>query len=704
MADLEEKSGKYTAADLHMMYSEGETANKDIFSEMRTAALLAIGEHYTKKDSAFYRRVRDSKDLSKEAKLRITKNHIRKILQIYANNIMSPNPGVGFMPKDEQSTHDIKSAKLHHSVWRSIYEQNSLNKKIESWVDSFCTLGEEFVKVFFDPNAGPIVAYGQKVDEFEQPMFDEVGQPVPDMEKPIAEGRMMFEELYAFNLITPNGCRDLDSAEWLCYRKVMDVKTLKKMYPDVKDKISEGADETVVVFDTANGGYSNVKGQVTLKEWYFRPGMQFPKGYYYIALDDQILEEGELPGGIFPIAYVGFDKLQTSCRHRSPVKTMRPYQAEINRAASKMAEHQVTLGDDKLLIQNGQKVSAGASLPGVRTISYNGAEPKVMPGRDGSQYLSTIQQNITELYQVMSIQEDSAVAQNTMDPYSLLFQAAKNKKYFKRYISKIENFLIDIVKITLNLSKIHLDDDAVVYAVGSAERVNIPEFRQYADTSFDIKIEAQSEDVESKLGKQLVLNHMIQYIGPQLQKDDIGKLLRQSPYAEFDSSFDDLTMDYDSAENDILALDRGETPPVNQYDEHKYMVRKLSVRMRKSDFKFLPPEVQNNYQQKIKLHQEFIARQVQEAQRIEQGFIPTGGALVNVDIFTNEPNASGKGFKTTKMKVPYESLQWLVKQIELQGSTQAMLQSIGSGNAEQVASMIPPAQPEMGMQQMAGQF
>ena len=40
------------------------------------------------------------------------------------------------------------------------------------------------------------------------------------------------------------------------------------------------------------------------------------------------------------------------------------------------------------------------------------------------------------------------------------------------------------------------------------------------------------------------------------------------------------------------------------------------------------------------------------------------------------------------MKVPYEALQWLVKQLEMQGSTQAMLQSIGGGNVEKVSQMM----------------
>jgi hypothetical protein len=666
--------------ELNRIYTEADSIDTEVFAEMRSSLLLVAGDHYAKKDSSFFRRIRDSKDLSKEQKLRLTKNHVRKICQLYSNNILSTNPSVGFSPKDESSTHDLKAADLHHSVWRDAYQKYDLDGKIDEWTDSYVQIGEVHVKIFWDEMAGPVVGYA--------PMVDEMGNEQPDMNKPIASGEFVFEEIYGFNLLRPPECKDINKAEYLINRKMVNRDDLLKRFPDKKDLIGTDQDETYVIFDITRGGYRQSNKQVLLREFYFRPCLKYPKGYYYITTKEGILAEGELPAGEFPIYTATFDKLKTTPRGRSPVKTMRPYQAEINRAASKMAEHQITVGDDKILIQNGSKVSAAASMAGVRAISYTGSEPKYLAGRDGSQYLATIQQNIAEMYQVMMVAEDNEQApEKGLDPYTLLFRSAKEKKRFQRYIKGMEKFLIHVVKGYLKLAKAHLPDDAVIFAIGKNEQVNIAEFRQYPDTNFDIIVEAQADDVETKLGKQLVQNHILQYVGPQLGKDELGKIIKQMPYVDSGEAFDDITIDSDCATNDVLALDRGERPPINQYDNHVYMIKKLTLRTRKSDFKFLDPQIQQNYRDKIALHQEFDAKEKAAIQRAEAGFIPTDGALITVDFYVNAPNSTG-GIKQQKAKIPYQAIDWLLKQMEAQGASQASFLSYPQGAQAEISDMI----------------
>lgn len=684
---------------LNQYYTEGDSIDQDVFAEMRSAVLLCAGEHYAKKDSSFFRRIRDSKELTKEQKLRLTKNHVRKICQLYANNIMSTNPGVGFTPKDDSSTHDQKAASLHHSVWMDAFEKYNISDKMDDWTDSFIQIGEVHVKVFYDPNAGPVAGYEPMCDPHtKQPIYNEMGQMTPDENNPVPGGEFVFEEIYGFNLLRPPETKDLRQAPWIGIRKMVDRAELKRKFKDAGDNITSDQDDTYVIFDVTKGGYRQSKKQTMLREFYFRPSMQFPEGYYYISTKTGILAEGPLPGGFFPIVSALFDKLQTTPRGRSPVKTMRPYQAEINRASSKMAEHQITLGDDKLIIMNGTKVSAGVSLPGVRSINATGTVPTVLPGRDGSQYLSTIQQNISELYQVMMVAEDAEQEDIKLDPYSLLFRAGRQKKKFQRYTKRIEKFLIEIVKLYLSLAKIHLPDDAVIWAIGKNEQVNLEEFRKYSEICYEIKVEAQADDIETKLGKQIVLNHAIQYIGPQLGKDEIGKIMRQMPYVNSDESFDDLTIDYDNSLNDILALDRGEQPPIGQYENHPYMIKRLSMRTKKADFKFLSPQIQQSYFAKINLHQQFEAKAQQAIQRAEQGFIPTGGSLIAVDFYVNAPNSAG-GVKQQKAKLPYEAINWLIKQMEVQGSSQEALSGLTTGNKEQISNMITAPQPGPAEQQ-----
>jgi hypothetical protein len=366
---------------------------------------------------------------------------------------------------------------------------------------------------------------------------------------------------------------------------------------------------------------------------------------------------------------------------------VRPYQAEINRSASKIAEHQVTLGDDKILIQNGTKVSSGVAIPGVRAINFTGMTPTILAGRDGSQYLNYMLSQIKELYEVMGMAEDMQETPGQMDPYTLLFRSARQKKRFQRYIRRFEKFLINVVKAYLRLCKFHLDDQELVNAIGKLEQVNIPELRNSGDIDFDIKIEPQSGDIETKLGKQLVFNHILQYVGNQLKPADIGKIYRKMPYGDIDGCFDDLTIDYDSATNEILALDRGEQPPVFPNDNHQYLAQMLTGRTKKADFKILSPQIQQNYFQKIQIHTQIDAAQKMQIQRAEQGFIPTSGLLVPCDFYVQDPS-DPTGVKTRRARFPYDALNWLLNQLQNQGTMMEGFKSMPQSQQAQYAQMM----------------
>lgn len=703
-SDSPDQAAKHDIAALNSLYLDGESCDQEVFAEQRSNLLLVAGEHYNRRQSSFYKRIRDSRELNAEQKLRLTKNHIQNICKLYGNNIISATPGVGFEPKDEQSIQDQKAAELHHAVWQDGCEKYGIiTNLMDQWCDDFIQVGEVHVKIFWDPYKGDVQAYEQKVDDDGSPIFydaqgqetlegmDEMGQPhalTPDENLPVFKGEFVWEEVYGFNLLRSAQAKTLEESPFLCVRKMVKTSDMKDRYkndPDKQKVFISSSEDTFTVFDGGRGGYKKTDGMTMIREYYFRSSPEYPKGFFYFTTKEGIFEKGELPGGIFPIVSQGYEKIQTTPRGRSPIKHMRPYQIEINRAASKIAEHQVTLGDDKILIQNGTKVSAGVALPGVRAINYTGQEPDILPGRSGEQYVGYMQSQITELYMVMNVQQDGQQVTAPLDPYALLFRSASQKKVFQRYTKRFEFFLMNCCKTYLRLAKVHLPDDALIWAVGKSEQINIPEFKTATDICYQIKVEAQSDDIETKLGKQLVLNHVLQYVGPQMKPDDIGKIMRQMPYANFDGSFDDMTVDYDSAENDLLALDRGEQVPVNYHDEHPYMIKRLVARQRKPDYKYLSPQIQQAYDMLIQQHEQMEAQKQMQIQRAAQGYIPTGGQLLGCDFFVPSP---GNPSKTQRARLPAEAIQWLVTQMQAQGQSLEQLEQLNTGSQAQIGGMM----------------
>lgn len=670
--------------ELNKNYKEAESCDAEIFAEQRSNILLVAGEHYSRRNSAFWNRVRDSKDLNTDQKLRLTKNHIYKISKIRKNIILSHASGVKVMPNNESELQDQKAAELNQSVWNYAKIQQGLKKKVNQFASDFFDIGECAAKIYWDETKGELIGYEQEVDENGELMVDENGEPVSSG-RGIFSGELVIERILPFNLLRDPAAKTMDDSPYLIYRKVVPHDHLMKMVGNDEDKqkmIKEGKDDTYFVFDSNKQNYNKDKGVVTLREHYYRPCPEYPNGYFYICTDSGILWQGEIPYSIFPIVYEGHDEVPTTPRHRSPLKQLRPWQIEINRASSKIAEHQVTLGDDKLVTQAGAKVTSGSVLPGVRAIQVSGMAPTILPGRSGEQYFAYVEGQIQEMYNAAMIPEDLEEKDNS-DAWGSLWKAVKHKKKFIIDAEKFENFQVRLCKTYLELAKNYFDENMLIPMVGRSEMINIAEFKNTSDINFQIRVEPSSDDMETVMGKQLMLNHILQYSSGQMEREDIGKLIRLMPFANNEQSFNDFTIDYDRATNIILALDRGESVTPNKYDKGPYIIKRLTHRMSQSDFQSLDPQIQQNYQNLVGLYEEMEVKKAQELKAMQSEFIPADGAMIKVGWWIKDPKNPSRSIQAT---LPASSINWLVQRLEEQGVGQAQLM-MNSQAAPEMAQM-----------------
>lgn len=696
----EDKKKKHS--DYWKMYQEAESIDKKLFAEQKSNVLLHAGEHYTRQGSKFWNHVRDAKQLDNSVKIRITKNHIQRICKKYINNIVNQAPGVTILPKNKAEIQDQKAAQLNKAVWDDIKNRHDFRAKVHNYVSDFVIQGEVVVKCFWNPNKGKAVAHESKLDEQGQIVLGEDGQPVAG--NPIFSGDLEFERWFSFNVMRDAGSRSMEDARWIGGRKMVEISTLKAMVGGDEKKlkfITESQDDTYILFDPSMGRHVESKNQCMVVEQYFRPCMEYPNGWFVMMTQAGTLFEGELPFGIFPIIYEGFDEVPSTPRHHSIIKVIRPYQAEVNRAASKMVEHQITLGDDKVIYQAGGKITQGGLLPGVRGIQVSGDAPTVIAGRTGEQYLPYMQAQIEEMYVAANCPEDDQDKVTQMDPSSMLYRSMRDKKRYSMYAEKFERFLKRLCECALETTKNYIQDDALIPAIGRSEMVNIQEFKSAERLYYQITVEPQTDDVESKLGKMLQIQSVLQYVGSNLKPEDIGKLIRSMPYVNEEEMFGDLTMDVDNATNDILALDRGEMPPARPYDKHEYHIQRLTSRMSKPDFRFVAPQVVQMYQQKVDEHEKVKADQLAAVQRAQSGFIPSGGPLTPVDLYVQDPTSPKK---TQRARVPYEALIWILNKLEEQGMSQASMENMSQGAQADIASKLPTPVNEGGQVPPMSQF
>ena len=690
-------------SELVELYRQGENQDQPLYSEQRSNLMLVAGNHYTRKGSKFWNRIRDDRGLSRDMKIRITKNHLQRICKIYENNILSYAPGVDIGPKNMSELQDQKAAELNNSVWADICTRHRMKQRDREFVQDFVRIGEVFCKIFWDPTKGKFMGYEQPEIspedleglDLEDIEMDEDGQPIiPGKEKlPKFSGDLVFERIYGFNVFRSKEAKSLEESWFLGFRKMSDVEDLKKRIimesGDPNDErlhyIQPTRNETYLIFDGNNTTYTEATNQCLLLEMFIRPCPDYPKGYFFIYTLEGILWKGELPFGIWPIANAGFDEVPTNPRCHAIIKQLRPYQAELNRQASCAAETQVTIGQDKVFIQAGTKLQNGGTLPGVNAYTIAGNPPAILPGRTGEQWFQPIKDTIAEMYQVANLDLDSLETNKTQDPYSLLFMTIEQKKKYMIYATKIEQFLVDKCDIGLRLMKEYATPDMTVAMIGRSEMVNIAEFKSTNPMNHVIRIESGTEDMESKMGRQLMFNHVTQYLGNQLDPKQIGRLIRTSPYANNEEAFDELTIDYDNGTNMLLALDRGEQFRPDPNDDSAYMMKRLVARIRRPDFKMLNPQAQNNYMQVKQAYEQLAVQQQQQIAAAAQGFIPMSGMAVVCDLYVPDPSSPNK---TQRARVPYDSLVWLLQRIEKQGMSQQALAEQQQGVVADIARQL----------------
>ena len=709
-------------AELNELYSKSEDCDREIFAEMKSNVLLANSEHYKKMDIPGGRGGDElmGKD---RPKVRVTKNLTAKITSRIQDGIMGLCPDLKAFPANESELSDKKAAELYDSVLEFGKERYKLNEKKEDWCADFVTIGEVAVKISWDPQRGSLRAYEQKKNDQGQPMYvgpNNVQTPMPftqqidpltgaiteiphepeaDKEKPIFSGDFVFETIFPANLMRSPDAETMDESPYLIIRKTMDKEKAKNLIdpndPKKEEKLTflqQSSEKKYRIFDHNTHNFEDSDGQVLLREYYFRPCFEYPEGYFYLTTEFGKIAEGPLPFGEFPIKWRGYKRKQTSPRAHSVIKIIRPYQIELNRASSKEVEHQLTHGDDKVITSPGAKLTQEATSNGIRQIKALGAT-QIIPGRTGEQYRPYINSTIEEMFFAVS-EEPMEDQGGTVEPVALLYRSIRRNQRYGRVAKEFQAFMKDVFLTYLRLAKHYYDDTWVIRAVGRKEQVNLPEFRKTEDLSVQIRLIDSNSDAETLLGKFLVLQQTLQYVGKDLPRESLGKVLTNMPFANGEEIFSSLTLDYKNVENDMLALDRGEPYQAEPDANHQLYINELTARIKSPDFRALDPSIQQNYMQAREGHRFQMAEQEKKIMMAKHEAIPTGGNLVKADMYVMK---DGKQVRAT---IPDETLKWALRYLEQVGMTQERLETFSMADQAAVGQkMMEASQAALSQQQ-----
>lgn len=640
----------YKLEKLNAFYREAEQCDSSLFAEMRTNIQLKNGNHYNDKAKGILDEFRSKGVITRDQKIRLTKNHIHRITNIYENYILDGNPDVSAVPFNDDELQDFKAAEQANAVFSWVKKTNVYKHKRRQFVADFVVIGECVAKVRFDYNKGEAVA-----------IDGETGTEIKN-------GEIVIDKILPFELKRDPMARTWEESRWIIHDHLIERFELKKLVaqiaPELIDKINfdELGKDSIRIFDTNTSEYTESANKTYLREFYQKPCEEYPRGWYAMFTKEFPIVQMPLPGGLWPWIVGGFDNLTTSPRAASIIRTLRPYQVEINRSSSKMAEHQITLGDDKVLIQSGTKMGNGGKFDGVRVYTISGKDPTILPGRNGAQYLDYQLAQVKEMYEAANLAHIMTDKEPKGDAFLMLYTAMNDRKKFVKYVEAYQQFEIELFDLVYKFCKQYLNENHIIKAAGRSEGINVNEFLSSSDDGFQISVKAGNGDMEERFGKVLTMTQILQYAGSSLEPEQLGKIIKSMPFGATELATSSLTIDDDIATNNILALDRGEQVQADKNDNHKYLIKTYIHRMRKPDFKLLHPQIQQMYQQLVDVHSQLEQQRLMAAQQMEAGMIPMGGFLITVN--ASHKNDEGK---VQRIKLPSESLLWLIEKLQQQG-------------------------------------
>lgn len=706
--------GKHTKDELDKLFKDGETADKAHFAEQRTNILLYSGQHFKKKAQAFIER--NKSKLSEDTKLKLSENHIQVVCNRIITAIHNQAPDCLFTPNNKSELADVKDAELCNSVKEYGSTQIRYTDKVEKLLNNFVVTGEAFKFYYFDPHAGKLIGYKQATTKEGSPLFtdadgnetleqvDQFGRPnqPAQSKEPVFEGQLKLEIPEPYNVVRHKGAKSIDESPFLTIKKYVteeEAKTLVKSHPkreDLEKIITSAGSDTWRTFDSNAGDYNDQSGQVLIKYWFFRKCYDYPNGYFYVQIADEIISEGELPFGMWPIEYAGYRAVSSATRCISLIRDLRPAQTHLNYLVSTSAFHIVALGDDKIITQMGSKLQQGPTWNGVRSFSVSGPGPVVLQGRDAGQFERSIDRQVATIYRLadMDYQLEESKVQDT---WGMLFASLRMKLKHANSVRKFESFIANGWTTYIHLSQKYLDDDAIIKRVGAREAINVIEFKNMSTDGFSVKAKPVSGTLEDQIGSALEAQQILQYVGKDLPKSVLARIINKMPFFSKESVVGDMLLTDQNIDNDILALDRGEFVPAMKDDNHEEYIPRIKSRMKQADFRLKSPQVQQNYQMRYQQHVEFQAQIAAELQQAESGFIPADGGLIKVSVYDDTTNQN--------MVLPYSSIVWLKDKLAQQGVGQEVLSKLDKQTQNDIlskAQQLSAMNNQNGMGQAAG--
>ncbi|BCV23295.1 hypothetical protein [Gelria sp. Kuro-4] len=578
---------------INRRYQAAKTARRLVDKNIKLNIAFFQGDQWTTYDATSGRVV---PWMAAKGKPRATTNLIMPVVRIEYAKLTRNDPSFK-VTSTTADLDDVSKAKACKQFldykWETDRYANTFKRAL-LWA---LVSGTSFVKVYFDPGAGPTLN------------GEALGDVVLDYCSPLE----MFVDPFA---------RTLDEASWVIHARVRSTEYVAAKY-GVKVP-PEQVESLAVIGLTGESQRMTTEGTIPatiVKEYWERPSPLVPQGRYVVMASNKLLYEGPNPYiDIAPIPFAMMVHIPVPGRlfGESVITSLRQVNTIYNKLKSDIIENTSKLSNPPMFAPVGALLKPPEFSPG-EVIYFNPTVPGKIDQAKFDPYppqvVNTLMRLLQERDDISGINDVSRgiVPRGIRSGEGLSYLLEQDETRLAVTARNYEAMIGDAMGMVLRMAREFYDIPRVIRILGTNNQREVALFKaEDIPPDADVRVEAGSTLPKSMVQQQQFLLDL----WDRRIINDPRLVLRLTQYGSTEEVFNEIELDSSQAlrENDRMAA--GVYAEVEDFHNHAVHIAEHNRFRKTVDFERLAPERRELFKQHVDKHKQFLA----EAQ---QG----GGAL-----------------------------------------------------------------------------
>lgn len=586
-------------------------------------------------------------------------NHIAAIVETRLSKLGRLKPSMTVRPMTSDNE-DISTAKVCKAIVDSTYQSQKMEQKISeanSWSE-IC--GSVFYKNVWNSQGGQLIGYIEDEEENQQPLYE------GDIECLIVPAYEVFPDSCLNDGV--DRCKSIIHAKAFTVDEIQEIWNVKVVGTDI-DVYSLGTTRVGV----GGLGYNATvpTAAITTKpdsqivmEYYELPSKIYPQGRLIIATRDELLYYGTCPYKIGEDGKIALPFVRQECVKDagnffsiSVAERCLPIQRAYNAVKNRKHEYLNRLAIGVMTYEDGtladeESIEEDGLAPGTIIPRKPGSAPPTFVQSEGlpNALLDEEEKLMSEFREISGVSELSSASQASNGAGSgVALEVLKEQDDTRISLTadNIRQAILEVAKQWLRLYKQYSAGPRMVRLVGKNNSVYINYWNKDQLTSDDVVPLTDDDLAQTPAQKKQQVMNLLQlglFNDPdtgRMDRSTRAKIMEMLNYGNWEDGNDIDQMHISKAMRENIDVQNGQMINVRDFDDHAIHIEEHNKFRLSSDYEDLGrerPDLADYFDQHVKMHQDAIQMQQQQAMMQQIGAQPQPKA---------QPKRSGNDIKIT---------------------------------------------------------